>query len=173
MYGISFILNGIWYDDISLRVYHYHYPPKRSNESGSASTSTSRAVTNELQTSARIPLQNNTNSHNSSEPRRFRWDRFVASLADQLYKLCLVLAYILVSIIWYYVPYIGLPMNFVMCCWLYSLYCFDYKWTISYPNVTFEQRRFCLETCWIYFFGFGLYILLISLSLSLSHYLFV
>lgn len=28
VYGISFLLNGIWYEEISLRVYQYHYPPQ-------------------------------------------------------------------------------------------------------------------------------------------------
>jgi etoposide-induced 2.4 mRNA len=156
VYGISFLLSNIWYEEISWRVYEFHYPPNTNNDNRNlSSNNTVFQITTLNNVSNNVKSNEHKSISDANVPRRWRWDRFIASVADQLFKLALVLAYILVSVVWYYVPYLGLPMNFVMCCWLYSLYCFEYKWATTVPYPTFEKRIDYFEKHWTYFFGFG------------------
>src|SRR3954471_2636850 len=43
-------------------------------------------------------------------------------------------------------------MNFVLLCWMYSLYCFEYKWAHWHIG----RRLKYIEDNWPYFFGFGM-----------------
>jgi uncharacterized protein involved in cysteine biosynthesis len=47
-------------------------------------------------------------------------------LVDQVQKITLMWFFVLIGILWSFVPYIGLPISFVYSSWLYSLYCFEY-----------------------------------------------
>jgi len=51
-----------------------------------------------------------------------------------------------------FIPFFGPLVNFVLLCWMYSLYCFEYKWSHWHIG----RRLKYIEDNWPYFFGFGM-----------------
>eukprot|EP01116_Phalansterium_solitarium_P001841 TRINITY_DN11662_c0_g1_i1.p2 TRINITY_DN11662_c0_g1~~TRINITY_DN11662_c0_g1_i1.p2 ORF type:complete len:341 (-),score=79.01 TRINITY_DN11662_c0_g1_i1:1394-2416(-) len=51
-----------------------------------------------------------------------------------------------------FVPRMGPVLNFVFLCWLYALYCFEYKW----PHWHINRRLKYIEDNWAYFWAFGM-----------------
>jgi len=49
-------------------------------------------------------------------------------------------------------PVLGPILNFILLCWLYSLYCFEYKWIGWHIG----RRLRHVEDNWAYFVGFGM-----------------
>ncbi|KNC83236.1 hypothetical protein SARC_04514 [Sphaeroforma arctica JP610] len=52
------------------------------------------------------------------------------------------------------VPHVGPTLSFILMCWLYALYCFEFKW--SSFRWSLDKRLAFIEDRWPYFLGFGL-----------------
>lgn len=52
-----------------------------------------------------------------------------------------------------YIPWIGQTMNFFLLSWMYSYYCFEYKW--NYSELSLDKRIKFFESNWPFFAGFG------------------
>eukprot|EP01122_Echinamoeba_exundans_P005351 TRINITY_DN15518_c0_g1_i1.p1 TRINITY_DN15518_c0_g1~~TRINITY_DN15518_c0_g1_i1.p1 ORF type:complete len:404 (-),score=49.24 TRINITY_DN15518_c0_g1_i1:130-1341(-) len=76
-------------------------------------------------------------------------------LVDQVQKITLMWFFVLIGILWSFVPYIGLPISFVYSSWLYSLYCFEYRWAVLYPNRSPALNLESMEYYYLYYGGFG------------------
>ena len=80
--------------------------------------------------------------------------RWVAVMSEELYRLLLVLIFVVQLTCLSYVPYgVGGALAFIHLCWLHSLYSFDYKW--SHLGWRLELRLSFFERRWSYFLGFG------------------
>ncbi|KAI8364607.1 etoposide-induced protein 2.4-domain-containing protein [Blakeslea trispora] len=69
-------------------------------------------------------------------------------LTTLLYINCGVFATLLSKI-----PYVGTLLSFLMNCFIFSYYCFEYQWV--YKTWTIEKRLSYMEAHWAYFLGFG------------------
>jgi len=80
-------------------------------------------------------------------------------MALEVYKSLFCVCFIVASFLWYVIPIFGKPMNFILLCWLYALYCFDYRWADVFqeqdPLTKFDKLLGYFEMHWIYFLGFG------------------
>lgn len=65
-------------------------------------------------------------------------------VVDSLYGTLLVISLSLIILPLSFVPFIGLPLSFVYSAWLYSFYCFDYKWTTIHTDVLLVPPYVCL-----------------------------
>lgn len=74
-------------------------------------------------------------------------------LRDEIYRFLVVAALLLQTSIISLIPLVGTGFSFVYTCWVYSLYCFEYKWALQGWDL--ERRFRHLETNWAYFAGFG------------------
>ncbi|RLN96866.1 hypothetical protein BBJ28_00011054 [Nothophytophthora sp. Chile5] len=75
------------------------------------------------------------------------------SQADEMYRAILVAFFLLQTVLSYLIPVIGPAASFIHLSWLYSLYCFEYKWSLA--GWSLERRLAHLEQNWAYFAGFG------------------
>jgi len=73
-------------------------------------------------------------------------------IAAQVYNLTFCVMFVLQSSFCYFVPFVGSVLNLVFLCWLYSLYCFEWKWNHWHVG----RRLKYIEDNWAYFCGFGL-----------------
>eukprot|EP01114_Cavostelium_apophysatum_P020326 TRINITY_DN6785_c0_g1_i1.p1 TRINITY_DN6785_c0_g1~~TRINITY_DN6785_c0_g1_i1.p1 ORF type:complete len:325 (-),score=38.65 TRINITY_DN6785_c0_g1_i1:52-1026(-) len=73
-------------------------------------------------------------------------------IASQVYALTFCMMFVGQTSLCYLVPVIGPLLNILFLCWLYSLYCFEYRWT----NWHVGRRLKYIEDNWAYFVGFGL-----------------
>eukprot|EP00741_Cyanophora_paradoxa_P009723 tig00001623_g9420.t1 len=81
------------------------------------------------------------------------WQQVVWMLASQVFRLLVVLIFLLESTVVYFVPVVGAPLSFALTAWLYSFYAFEYKWAAQRWGV--ERRLEFFERRWAYFIGFG------------------
>ena len=70
-----------------------------------------------------------------------------------MYRAILVAFFLLQTVLSYLIPVIGPAASFIHLSWLYSLYCFEYKWSLA--GWSLERRLAHLEQNWAYFAGFG------------------
>lgn len=68
----------------------------------------------------------------------------------------LLLYFMIQSSIVALIPFIGMPVSFILTSWLYAFYAFDYVWDNT-KNMSVQQRLDYFETHWAYMFGFGNY----------------
>lgn len=83
----------------------------------------------------------------------FTMSRFMASIAQEIYRLLLLALLYVQILIFSQIPIFG---NFIFgfyFCFLYAFYSFEYKWNLE--NKPLESRITYFETRWIYFCGFG------------------
>lgn len=73
--------------------------------------------------------------------------------SDEMYRAILVAFFLLQTVLSYLIPVIGPATSFIHLSWLYSLYCFEYKWSLA--GWSLERRLAHLEQNWAYFAGFG------------------
>ncbi|KAL6046054.1 Etoposide induced 2.4 mRNA [Balamuthia mandrillaris] len=100
-----------------------------------------------------------------SEWRRKRKEKqdkksFGALVGEALYRNLIFTAFFGLSFGCYLIPFVGAPVYFLSLCWLYSAYCFEYKWNYRAWGLTRKLKYF--ETRWLYFIGFGAPMTLIS-----------
>ncbi|KAG6977172.1 hypothetical protein JG688_00000611 [Phytophthora aleatoria] len=74
-------------------------------------------------------------------------------IRDEMYRAILVAFFLLQTVLSYLIPVVGPATSFIHLSWLYSLYCFEYKWSLAGWNL--ERRLAHLEQNWAYFAGFG------------------
>jgi etoposide-induced 2.4 mRNA len=74
-------------------------------------------------------------------------------IRDELYRAILVAFFLLQTVLSYLIPVVGPVASFIHLGWLYSLYCFEYKWSLA--GWSLEKRLAHLEQNWAYFAGFG------------------
>ena len=78
-------------------------------------------------------------------------------IRDEIYRLLLMVALLLQINCCYLIPVgistLGDIVAWVYLSWMYSFYCFEYKWLLS--GWTLQQRISAFEGRWLYFFGFG------------------
>jgi len=74
-------------------------------------------------------------------------------IADEIYRIFLILVYLVEISLWLLIPYIGQFIAFLKICWLYGFYCFEYRW-INQGWMLQKQLDY-FEEHWAYFIGFG------------------
>ncbi|KAF3788626.1 EI24-like protein [Nymphaea thermarum] len=85
--------------------------------------------------------------------KREGFEGFVIGLAEQIYSvLLLIFFFIEVSLVGL-LPYIGVPAKFILLSWMYSYYCFEYKWNLA--DFGCKERLDLFHTNWSFFAGFG------------------
>ncbi|KAJ1967012.1 hypothetical protein IWQ62_002114 [Dispira parvispora] len=90
------------------------------------------------------------------EPTRnpLTYSTMLRNVASEIYRILLFFTYVVWTSLIYLVPVIGPAISFILCCWLYAFYSFEYQWINK--NWSFEKRLDYLERRWAYFMGFGL-----------------
>lgn len=84
----------------------------------------------------------------------FTFQKWVATMSDEVYRCLLVTAFMVQVTLVSFIPVIGSTLVFVHLCWLYSLYSFEYKWSLLGWSLEYRLKYF--EKHWAYFLGFGL-----------------
>mmetsp|Transcript_15119 Transcript_15119/g.21099 ORF Transcript_15119/g.21099 Transcript_15119/m.21099 type:complete len:318 (+) Transcript_15119:45-998(+) len=84
-------------------------------------------------------------------------------ITNELYTTTFYAMFVLQSFICFLIPFVGSIANLLVLCWLYSLYCFEYKW--SHWNI--GRRLAHIENNWAYFAGFGI---VVGLPFTLASY---
>lgn len=83
-------------------------------------------------------------------------------MSDEVYRLLLVTAYMIQITLVSFIPFgIGYALVVLHLCWMYSLYSFEYKWSLLGWSLEYRLKYF--ERHWAYFLGFGLPAVLVSL----------
>ncbi|KAM9978633.1 hypothetical protein ACTFIY_012388 [Dictyostelium cf. discoideum] len=78
----------------------------------------------------------------------------LSTFVDEIYRNLLFGVILVMSAIIAFIPYTNF-INFVIITWLYSFWCFDYKWILR-GKWNLLQRIQYFETHWAYMFGYGL-----------------
>jgi len=73
-------------------------------------------------------------------------------MATEVYTSTFYVMFLIQCFLCALIPFFGPLMNFVLLCWMYSLYCFEYKWSHWHIG----RRLKYIEDNWPYFFGFGM-----------------
>jgi len=79
-------------------------------------------------------------------------DQMPKTLASKAYSTTFAPTFVVQSLLCFLVPVLGTIINMIILCWLYSLYCFEYKW----PEWSIGKRLNFIEQNWAYFSGFGM-----------------
>lgn len=98
----------------------------------------------------------------STERKGVTFQKWVATMSDEVYRLLLVTAYTIQITLTSFLPFgVGYCLVLVQLCWMYSLYSFEYKWSLLGWSLEYRLKYF--EKHWAYFLGFGLPAVLLSL----------
>jgi len=138
VYCMSFIINAMWYQEIADHAYVL-LSKRRATQAFSFQRSAFAASK-----AAR------SSSEYESRHIMYRWIR---SVSEEIYRTPITLIFVIQTLVVSFVPYVGAPASFVLLCWLYALYCFEYKWMIEQWD--WQKRRAYFERRWPYFLGFG------------------
>ncbi|XP_059653548.1 protein EI24 homolog isoform X2 [Cornus florida] len=74
-------------------------------------------------------------------------------VAEQVYSVLLLSFFFLEVYVTGFIPYVGKALNFLLLCWMYAYYCFEYKWNLS--GLSLERRLDFFESNCAFFAGFG------------------
>ncbi|KAH6814683.1 etoposide-induced protein [Perilla frutescens var. frutescens] len=129
MYISSFILSTLWYNDIAK---HGFFAIEKFRPSSSESS-----------------VQKDTTA--SDKPTDF--EGVMIEIAEQLYSVLLLSFFFLEVYVTGFIPFIGKALNFLLLSWMYSYYCFEYKW--NYSGLSLDKRLDFFESNWPFFAGFG------------------
>jgi etoposide-induced 2.4 mRNA len=98
----------------------------------------------------------------ATERKSITFQKWVATMSDEVYRLLLVTAYTIQITLTSFLPFgIGSILVLIQLCWMYSLYSFEYKWSLLGWSLEYRLKYF--EKHWAYFLGFGLPAVLLSL----------
>eukprot|EP01134_Creolimax_fragrantissima_P001197 CFRG1197T1 len=75
-------------------------------------------------------------------------------IAENIVSLLLEMVVAIQVLVLHFIPCIGPFLSFVLMSWLYSLYCFEFKWACF--GWSLDKRLSFIERRWPYFLGFGL-----------------
>mmetsp|Transcript_21507 Transcript_21507/g.24005 ORF Transcript_21507/g.24005 Transcript_21507/m.24005 type:complete len:331 (+) Transcript_21507:38-1030(+) len=85
---------------------------------------------------------------------------YIQHTAVSIYMFVFYTSFTLVALLFGLVPFLGLVVKGIFFCWLFSLWCFQYRWSVNFPAQEPLRRMKSLfiyfEYHWIYFIGFGL-----------------
>jgi len=84
-------------------------------------------------------------------PTRNIW-QLPKEMATEIYTTTFYGMFLFQSFLSYLIPFFGPILNLVFLCWLYSLYCFEYRWS----DWNLGKRLRYIEDNWAYFVGFGM-----------------
>ncbi|KAF8404221.1 hypothetical protein HHK36_009103 [Tetracentron sinense] len=135
LYVFSFVLSTIWYNDIA----KYGFIAMGSYGSTIAETSNQKE------------LLNSQNSAHVDKPAGL--GGVIIGIGEQIYSVLLLSFFFLEVYAAGFIPYIGKALNFLLLSWMYSYYCFEYKWNLS--ELGLDKRLQLFETNWTFFAGFG------------------
>ena len=93
-----------------------------------------------------------TRGHKQHTPP-LSFQRWIAAMSEELYRLLLVSLFLVQLSLVSLLPVVGQPLSVLHLCWLYSLYSFEYKWSLQ--GWRLETRLDFFERRWSYFAGFG------------------
>ncbi|CAN6440049.1 unnamed protein product [Victoria cruziana] len=131
LYLFSFIMSSLWYNDIAQQAFLVMNDTSHAKEQPSGSSPSATAVGD----------------------KREGFEGFVIGLAEQIYSvLLLIFFFIEVSLVGL-LPYIGMPAKFILLSWMYSYYCFEYKWNLA--DFGCKERLELFHENWAFFAGFG------------------
>ncbi|CAM8899144.1 unnamed protein product [Rhodiola kirilowii] len=133
LYLFSFILSTLWYNDIAKYGYAAQGKTSMAEPMSKKEDSTSESA-NQIAKPSGI-------------------GGIVIGIGEQVYSMLLLTFFFLQVYATGYVPYIGKALNFVLLAWMYSYYCFEYKWNLS--EVGLDKRLAFFESNWAFFAGFG------------------
>ncbi|XP_074296509.1 protein EI24 homolog isoform X1 [Silene latifolia] len=131
VYVFSFVLSTIWYNEIARHgfVAMGKYKASAPKDTGGKDAPTSA----------------------SDKPGGF--GGVMIGIGEQSYSLLLLSFFLLEACAAGFIPYIGQAIKFLLLCWMYGYYSFEYKWNLS--EVTLDRRLDFFETNWAFFAGFG------------------
>lgn len=99
---------------------------------------------------ADLAFRHKSNPNRTRHTRRLTLTRLVA---DEMYRVPLmILVFIEVDLIGR-MPYIGPSVSMAMLMWIYSFYSFEYRWVLQ--GWSLPRRLKEIETRWVFFAGFG------------------
>lgn len=157
IYCISFILNTIWYQEIADDGAQEATAGVEMCIRSSSPLTCLRAA----RCSAYLQLHGKPNPTPVADMIRYILrdgalclDSFTHSLtlsvpctcSDELYRAILVAFFLLQTVLSYLIPVVGPVVSFIHLSWLYSLYCFEYKWSLA--GWSLEKRLTHLEQNW-------------------------
>lgn len=136
LYVFSFILSSMWYTDIAKNAF---------------------AAAMESQTFPEIESHDANESADSQDVGRLErpagLEGIILGIGEQIYSLLLLFFFFIQVFATGYIPWIGKTMNFFLLSWMYSYYCFEYKW--NYSELSLDKRIKFFESNWPFFAGFG------------------
>lgn len=135
MYLFSFILSTLWYNDIA------KYGFLAIEKDGPTGT--------EPQSSQ----EQSTSQSSTQTGRAIDLGGVMLGIAEQAYSIILLNVFFLQVQFTSFIPYIGMPLNFLLTSWMYAYYCFEYKW--NFKGLSLDKRLDFFESNWAFFAGFG------------------
>jgi len=88
----------------------------------------------------------------SSETSLKSLSQLPKEMANEIFTTTFYAMFLFQSFLFLLIPALGSFINFFILCWLYSLYCFEYKWSHWHIG----RRLRYIEDNWAYFAGFGM-----------------
>ncbi|KAJ0976919.1 hypothetical protein J5N97_012393 [Dioscorea zingiberensis] len=134
LYVFSIVLSTLWYNDIA--------------KHGFDAVRRGPPVT---QSPRRSNISDSQNVSNVSKPSGF--EGVIVGIGEQVYSLLLLSVFFIEVFSTGFIPFIGKGINFLLLSWMYSYYCFEYKWNLS--ELSLEKRLDFFESNWAFFAGFG------------------
>ncbi|XP_039123224.1 protein EI24 homolog [Dioscorea cayenensis subsp. rotundata] len=134
LYVFSIVLSALWYNDIA--------------KHGFDAVRRGPAIAQSLGIS---DVSDSQNVSNLSKPSGF--EGVIVGIGEQVYSLLLLSVFFIEVFATGFIPYIGKGINFLLLSWMYSYYCFEYKWNLS--QLSLEKRLDFFESNWAFFAGFG------------------
>ncbi|KYQ94071.1 hypothetical protein DLAC_04349 [Tieghemostelium lacteum] len=95
----------------------------------------------------RSGFQEDSNSNSNSN------STILSKTVDEIYRNLLFGVFLGLSVVIAFIPYTN-TLNFILLTWLYSFWCFDYKWILR-GKWNLLQRLKYFESHWAYMFGYG------------------
>ncbi|KAK9704989.1 hypothetical protein RND81_07G025200 [Saponaria officinalis] len=134
VYVFSFVLSTIWYNDIALHGFNAMGIYKAS----------SQKISSEKDVSS-------TETSASNKPGGL--GGAMIGIGEQSYSLLLLTFFLIEAYAAGFIPYLGKAIKFLLLCWMYGYYSFEYKWNLSEVNL--DRRLDYFESNWAFFAGFG------------------
>lgn len=135
LYVFSFVLSGIWYNDIAKLGFE----------------AMGRYGHTVLDSSNQIEMSKPQNVAHMDKPPGF--GGVIIGIGEQVYSVLLLTFFFLEVFATGFIPYIGKGINFLLLSWMYAYYCFEYKWNLS--ELALDKRLDFFESNWAFFAGFG------------------
>jgi hypothetical protein len=94
--------------------------------------------------------------HLPKHTQRRRARRVQDVVSEAIYRAFMFNSLLGLSFLCCFIPYVGRIFYFVVNCWIFSVYAFEYRW--NQEGWSFAAKSKCFHRCWVYFIGYGLII---------------